>query len=45
MAAGLEPRPDIRVTLQAVRELLPRLVEQGFQFEKLTDLLSDSERA
>jgi peptidoglycan/xylan/chitin deacetylase (PgdA/CDA1 family) len=35
----LEHRPDIGVTLQAVRELLPRLTEQGFHFEKVTDIL------
>jgi len=35
----LEPRPNIAVTLQAVRELLPRLMEQGFHFEKVTDIL------
>lgn len=35
----LEHRPDIGVTLQAVRELLPKLVEQGFHFEKVTDIL------
>ncbi|MGA2879154.1 MAG: polysaccharide deacetylase family protein [Bryobacteraceae bacterium] len=35
----LEHRPDIGVTLQAVRELLPRLTQQGFHFEKVTDIL------
>jgi len=35
----LEPRPNIGVTLQAVRELLPKLMEQGFRFEKVTDIL------
>jgi peptidoglycan-N-acetylglucosamine deacetylase len=35
----LEHRPDIGVTLQAVRELLPKLTEQGFHFEKVTDIL------
>ncbi len=35
----LQQRPDIRVTLQAVRELLPKLIEQGFHFEKVTDIL------
>jgi len=38
----LQPHPDIRVTLQAVRGLIPRLVERGFHFEKLTDLLADT---
>ena len=36
---ALEHRPDISVTLQAVRELLPKLMEQGFHFEKVTDIL------
>lgn len=34
-----QPRPDMGVTLQAVRELLPKLVELGFHFEKVTDIL------
>jgi peptidoglycan/xylan/chitin deacetylase (PgdA/CDA1 family) len=36
---ALQHRPDIGVTLQAVRELLPKLMEQGFHFEKVTDIL------
>ncbi len=36
---ALEHRPDIGVTLQAVRELLPKLVDRGFHFEKVTDIL------
>jgi len=35
----LDRRPDISVTLQAVREILPRLMEQGFRFERVTDIL------
>jgi peptidoglycan/xylan/chitin deacetylase (PgdA/CDA1 family) len=35
----LEQRPDIGVTLQAVRELLPKLTDLGFHFEKVTDIL------
>jgi peptidoglycan-N-acetylglucosamine deacetylase len=35
----LEHRPNIGVTLQSVRELLPKLMEQGFHFEKVTDIL------
>jgi peptidoglycan/xylan/chitin deacetylase (PgdA/CDA1 family) len=35
----LQHRPDIGVTLKAVREFLPRLMEQGFRFEKVTDIL------
>ena len=33
------PRPDIAVTLQAVREVLPKLMEQGFHFERVTEIL------
>jgi peptidoglycan-N-acetylglucosamine deacetylase len=35
----LQVRPDVRVTIEAVRELLPKLMEQGFHFEKVTDIL------
>ena len=35
----LESRPDIGATLGAVRALLPKLMEQGFHFEKVTDIL------
>ena len=35
----IRPRPDISATLQAVRELLPKLMESGFHFEKVTDIL------
>jgi len=36
---ALKQRPDISVTLQAVRELVPKLIERGFHFEKVTDIL------
>jgi len=35
----LQPRPDVRPTLETVRQLLPKLMEQGFHFEKVTDIL------
>lgn len=35
----LEERPDISVTIQALREILPRLIDRGFHFEKVTDIL------
>src|ERR1700720_4415738 len=35
----LEPSPDIGATLGAVRAVLPKLMEQGFHFEKVTDIL------
>ena len=36
---ALQRSPDIGVTLQAVRQVLPKLMEKGFRFEKVTDLL------
>ena len=36
---AIQHRPDIGVTLQAVRQFLPKLMEQGFRFEKVTDIL------
>lgn len=36
---GLTPEPDIRVTLGAVRRLVPLLISQGFQFEKVSEIL------
>ena len=36
---ALQSRPDVRVTLEAVRAVLPKLMEQGFHFEKVTDIL------
>jgi peptidoglycan-N-acetylglucosamine deacetylase len=35
----LEPRPNVRTTLEAVREVLPKLIESGFHFERVTDIL------
>jgi peptidoglycan-N-acetylglucosamine deacetylase len=35
----LRPRPDIGVTLEAVRRLVPLLLDQGYEFETLEDLL------
>ena len=35
----LQPKPDIGATLESVREVLPKLMEQGFHFEKVTDIL------
>jgi peptidoglycan-N-acetylglucosamine deacetylase len=36
---ALNHHPDIGATLQAVRELLPKLIDLGFRFEKVTDIL------
>ena len=36
---GLQPRPDIMTTLEVIGELLPKLMEKGFHFEKVTDIL------
>jgi len=35
----LQPQPDISVTLRTVREVLPKLMERGFHFERLTEIL------
>ncbi|MGD0297751.1 MAG: polysaccharide deacetylase family protein [Bryobacteraceae bacterium] len=35
----LEPRPNIGATLQAVREVLPKLIESGFHFERVTEII------
>ena len=35
----LRPNPDIRVTLEAIGELLPHLRDEGFELVTLTDLL------
>jgi acyl carrier protein len=43
MAGFLSAVPTSGVTLQAVRELLPKLMEQGFHFEKVTDILMSYE--
>jgi peptidoglycan-N-acetylglucosamine deacetylase len=34
-----DKQPDVREMLTAVREVLPKLMEQGFHFEKVTDIL------
>jgi peptidoglycan-N-acetylglucosamine deacetylase len=36
---AIDPQPNIEVTLTAVRTVLPKLMEQGFHFEKVTDIL------
>ena len=36
---ALQTRPDMAVTLQVVRELLPKLIERGFHFERVSDIL------
>jgi peptidoglycan-N-acetylglucosamine deacetylase len=35
----LDERPNIGITLEAVREILPRLMERGFHFEKVSEIL------
>ena len=35
----IEKRPDIRATLEALREVLPKLIESGFHFERVTEIL------
>ncbi len=34
-----EPRPDIRVTLEAMERILPRLIDAGYHFEKVSDII------
>ena len=35
----VQSNPDIRATLESVREVLPKLMQLGFHFEKVTDIL------
>lgn len=35
----LEPRPDIGVTVRAVKQLLPLLIDKGYHFERVSDIL------
>jgi len=35
----LQPRPDIRPTLDAARLVVPALIDRGFHFEKISDIL------
>jgi peptidoglycan/xylan/chitin deacetylase (PgdA/CDA1 family) len=35
----IEPRPDIRVTLRAVERLLPMLLDKGYHFERVSDII------
>jgi peptidoglycan/xylan/chitin deacetylase (PgdA/CDA1 family) len=35
----LDQRPNIHATLDAVRRVVPALIDQGFHFEKISDIL------
>jgi peptidoglycan/xylan/chitin deacetylase (PgdA/CDA1 family) len=35
----LRQKPDIDVTIEAVRRLLPQLLEQGYKFETVSQLI------
>jgi peptidoglycan/xylan/chitin deacetylase (PgdA/CDA1 family) len=35
----IKANPDIGATLETVREVLPKLMEKGFHFEKVSDIL------
>ena len=37
---GLTPQPDIRNTIEALRRLIPELLEQGFRFETVSQLVA-----
>ena len=36
---SIEARPDVRVTLEAVRQTIPKLIDRGFQFETVSRIL------
>jgi peptidoglycan/xylan/chitin deacetylase (PgdA/CDA1 family) len=36
---GLARKPDIRATLEATREVLPKLMKRGYHFEKVSEIL------
>jgi peptidoglycan/xylan/chitin deacetylase (PgdA/CDA1 family) len=38
---AVDPKPDIRETLKAVREIVPRLLDHGYRFETVSDVLAD----
>lgn len=35
----LQPRPDIRATLRAVERILPVLIDKGYHFERVSDII------
>ncbi len=35
----LQPRPDVGVTLRAVERILPVLIDTGYHFERVSDIL------
>jgi peptidoglycan/xylan/chitin deacetylase (PgdA/CDA1 family) len=38
---GVESKPNISETLKAVREIVPRLRDQGYRFDTVSDVLAD----
>ncbi|MBV8834642.1 MAG: polysaccharide deacetylase family protein [Acidobacteriaceae bacterium] len=38
---GVQPRPDTSASLQALKLIVPRLQDQGFRFEVVSDLMRD----
>lgn len=36
-----ETKPDISQTLKAVREIVPRLIDEGYRFETVSDILAE----
>jgi peptidoglycan/xylan/chitin deacetylase (PgdA/CDA1 family) len=36
---GVQPRPDIAVTIEAVKRALPRWIDRGFKFETVSQIL------
>jgi len=35
----IDPRPDIGVTIRAVKQLLPLLIDKGYRFERVSDII------
>ena len=35
----VEEHPDIRVTLEAMRQVIPRLADRGFHFETVSEIV------
>ena len=38
---GVESKPDVGQTLSAVREIVPRLLDRGYRFETVSDVLAE----
>jgi peptidoglycan-N-acetylglucosamine deacetylase len=36
---GIQPRPDVRVMLRAMERILPLLIDRGYHFERVSDII------